>query len=345
MAALEAKAERQRYEAVRLRLFYRVKQAYYEYYYLARAIAVTEETLEQLRYIENIAEARYRAAAASAPDVLRAQVELGKTEDELKSMQDMRSPTAARLNAALNLPSDAPQPWPGEMEDRPAAPSEAEMLAWLRESNPELKAMELDAAKEQQGIGLAGKEYFPDIELGFEYDQMVDAPGVPNDMGMENPMAVMVSVNVPIWWEKYAAGVREAQARYRAACRDKDEKANSLAVELKMAAYNFRNSQRKVELYRDTLLPRARQSLKSIQASYQTAAASFSDLIDAQRILLEFQLSYERSLANRQQSLAELEMLAGRPLAATPVPAATPPGRQQPQTMPAAGSSPGEQRQ
>ena len=35
-------------------------------------------------------------------------------------------------------------------------------------------------------------------------------------------------------------------------------------------------------------------------------------LIDAERVLLEFQLSYERALANRTQRLAELEMLVGR---------------------------------
>jgi len=149
--------------------------------------------------------------------------------------------------------------------------------------------------------------------VGFEIDQMSRGSGMTNDE-MNPPLALMVSLNIPIWWEKYAAGVREAKARYWAAQRDKTEKANSLGADLKMAAYNCRNAQRKIALYRDTLLPKARQSLKSIQVEYQTGKASFTDLIDAQRILLEFQLSHERALADRQQALAEMEMIVGRPL-------------------------------
>jgi outer membrane protein TolC len=50
------------------------------------------------------------------------------------------------------------------------------------------------------------------------------------------------------------------------------------------------------------------------QKAFAAGRAGFLDLIDAQRTLLEFELAYERALADRAINLAELEMLAGREL-------------------------------
>jgi outer membrane protein TolC len=314
MAAAEAQGAYQRYEAQRLAVFARVKDAYYEYYYLARAVEITKENVDRLKSIELIAHAKYRNATGSQPDLIRVQVELGKMENELESMRDMRTPIAARLNAALGRPADAPLPdavAPGGSDD---AIAEGQLQAWMEQSNPELKAMDSDIVRELKGIALAGKDYYPDLMLGVEYDQMVRASGV--SMSPMNPIAVMVSVNIPIWWDKYAAGVRQAQARYNAATKDKQDKANSLGSEIKMESYNFRNAQRKLVLYRDTLLPKAAAAMKSTLSSYQqTGGATFADLIDTQRTLLEFQLNYERANADRRQALARLEAIVGRPIA------------------------------
>jgi outer membrane protein TolC len=48
------------------------------------------------------------------------------------------------------------------------------------------------------------------------------------------------------------------------------------------------------------------------ESNFRAGSGSFTDLIDAQRILLEFALSFERALADRSQSLAELERLIGQ---------------------------------
>ena len=316
VAAQEARAERQRFEAERLRLFQRVKQAYYEYYYVGRAIAITQENVDQWRAIEGIARARYATNAASAPDVIRAQIELAKMENELRSLQDLRQPSAAKLNAAMALPAEKELPFPPPREFPAMGASEAELAASAEEANPELKAMRHRVAREKSGIELAKKDYFPDVMVGYAYNLMEKAAGLPA-MDMHNPMAVSVGLSIPIWWQKYAAGVREAQARLGAAGRDLREKTDSLQVDLRLASYNYRNADRKIALYRDALVPKARQSLRSVQASYQTGASTFTDLIDAQRVLLELQLSYERAVADRQQSLAELETLVGRPLGRT----------------------------
>ena len=61
-------------------------------------------------------------------------------------------------------------------------------------------------------------------------------------------------------------------------------------------------------------MPKAKQSIKATEAAFRAGTAGFIDLIDAERMLLEFQLAFERALTDRGNRLAEIEMLVGREL-------------------------------
>jgi len=302
--ALEAaNVERQRYELAKLKLFYRVQDAYYEYFYLGRAVAIVRENRDLVKYLERVVRARYKAAAAQHQDVIRAQVELGKLDDRVRALAALRGPVAARLNAALNRPVGAELPWPAKLPLEKTGASDEQILTWLRAASPELKALEHEIARQRRAVELAKKNYFPDITLGLTY---IDTGGG------QDPAVAMASVNLPIWYRKYRAAGREARARLRAATLQRMDKENTLGSDTKMALYKFRDAERKIGLYRDTLVPKAKQALKATETAFSAGKASFLDLIDAQRILLEFQLSYERALADRAQRLAEIETLIGR---------------------------------
>jgi len=315
VAAAAAGAAQKRYEAVKLKLFFEVKDAYYEYYYLAKSIAITKDNMTLLEHLEGVARSRYKAAAASHPDVIRAQVELGKLEDRYLSLVDLKQPTVARLNAALNRPIDAHIPAPAEIRIEQVEVADAKLLARLVQANPQLQAIDFEIARQQRSIELAKKDYYPDVTLGVSViDTDESIVGRPKDDG-KDPVVASVSVNLPIWSRKYSAGVRQARARYNAARRDRTETANSLSRQLKTALYRFRDGERKIGLYRDTLLPKAEEALKVTEADFRAAKGTFTDLVDAQRILLEFGLSLERAFADRSQALARLEMLVGSQIA------------------------------
>ena len=137
-------------------------------------------------------------------------------------------------------------------------------------------------------------------------------PGV-EDSG-KDPVLARISVNLPIWWAKYRAGQRQAEAQLRAARRSLEDRENVLEAEVKLALFRVEDAERKIGLYRDTLIPKGKEHLKATETAYRAGKSSFLDLIDAQRVLLEFELSYERALADHASSLAELEMLVGKEL-------------------------------
>lgn len=317
IAAEQAKAAFHRFEAARLKLFYRVHKTYDEYYYLRRAIRSTEQNVELLTQIESIARRRYAVGADSHPDVIRAQVEQGMLADRLRTLQKLRVPTMARLNAALDRPANAPLPWPTEIPRPSSDFSDEQLLAWAAEANPEVQALNREIAARKVGIELARKEYFPDVTLGVNVIDTGSARGAMSvsDSG-KNPVIAMVSLNIPIWWDKISAGVREARWRHLRAVSDKAALLNSLSADVAMALFEFQDSGRKVNLYRDTLIPKAEQALQASQTAYAAGKAGFQDYLDAQRVLLEFQLSYDRSQADRAHRMAELEMLVGKALPA-----------------------------
>ena len=91
-AAQAAQAAYHAYEGAKRRLFQEVKFTYYDLYYLGRSLAVTDENVKLLIHLEEVVRARYRAAAASHPDMIKVQIELGKLEDRLKTLRDMEAP-------------------------------------------------------------------------------------------------------------------------------------------------------------------------------------------------------------------------------------------------------------
>ena len=312
VALKAAEVERQKYEAEKLALFREVKVAYYEYAYLSQAISITEANVDLVTYFENIARTNYTTGKSPYGAVLKAQVELGKLEDRLRTLQDLREPMVARLNAALNRPMNRSLPWPARIEEEELPFAADRLFPLLMENNPGLKAIDAAAAREESACALAKKEFFPDLNVGVTVIETGDAlmPGTPESG--KDPVISSISINLPLWYGKLRASKREAKARHSAALQERKDKENELFARLKMALYNFQDTERKIDLYRDTLIPKAKQSLNVTEQAFAAGGAGFLDLVDTQRVLLEFELSYERALADRGQNLAEIEMLIGQ---------------------------------
>ncbi len=316
-AALKnAEAAGQMYRGARLALFREVKDGFYEFSYLARAVEIAMENLELLRHFEEVARTKYTAAEAGQPDVIRAQVELAKMEYVLRSLEQLRKPTVSKLNKALSFPEDTNLPWP-KVEDFNAAGLEYERLVnILRQKNPELAGLDFKVMAAKSRIELAKKNFYPDISVGVDWIQTDRAisPGV-RDSG-KDPVMLMFSINLPLWRDSYAASQRQAQALTASIEQEKIDTENTLLAKAAKSYYDYGDSIRRIRLYRDTLIPKGVELLQASETAYKAGTIDFLSLIDSQRLLLDYYLSLQRALADNRQKLAELEMLAGAELKA-----------------------------
>ena len=190
-------------------------------------------------------------------------------------------------------------------------PADAQVYAALHRGSPQLAALAHEVAGRRHGVALAALGDFPDLTLGLKYVETGHAR-MPNVSGSgKDPVLATLSMNLPLWTEKYRAVERQARARQDAAEAAVAEKRNALDATMALALYGYHDAARRARLYHDALLPQARQAFKTTETAYVAGKAGFQDLLDAERVLLEFALAYERSITDRAVHRAELKMLVG----------------------------------
>jgi outer membrane protein TolC len=314
IAAAKAKAARQRYETTKLKLFRQVKEAFYEFTYLATAIDIAEQNLELLMHFEEVARTKYRTATAIHPDIIRAQVELAIIEDILRSLEPLKEPTVAKLNSVLNRPIDAELAWPKKEQPREVRLDRKYIVQTLKRTNPELAefSWEIQAAKSR--VKLAKKKFYPDIGVGLDWIQ-TDGAISPGVRGSGNdPVILMFSMNIPLWRDNYKAAEQQAKVNVRKIQEQRTDIENKILSRVFEVLYDIEDSQRKTHLYGDFLVSKAEELVQASETAYKAGTIDFLSLIDAQRMLLKYELDYERAVTNNQQKLAELEMLVGTEL-------------------------------
>lgn len=309
-----AEATRELLEQRRLEVRESILETWYEYTWLHEAILITEGHLELLRHLEEVARTLYETGRGPHSDLIRAQVELGRVADRLRTLEDLRQPLVARLNAALDRPPGAPIPWPGEPLPEPPPEVLQTPAAPLEESSPELRALRHRIAAAEQGVLLAEKAFWPDFALGLDYTFVgpTTSPGVSGSG--DDALGLTLGLELPIYRGRLRAGLAGAEAAALSARAALAAARNRLAADLEMALYQARDGDRRVQLFRDNLVPKGNESFQSSLTAYQGDEVPFDTVVDAERVLLEFQLAAVRAAADRAQALALAERITGTPI-------------------------------
>jgi outer membrane protein TolC len=304
----EAEAASHEFEAARLMLYGEVVTSFYEYDFLRRAAAVTEENSRLLADMENVVQAKYKTGAASFADLIKVQVELDRLKNELATLNDERSARSAKLASLLNFPVDGPLPWPVMTPSAQGLVADEGLMGILRDLNPELQSLDAMVRREQASVGLARRNRYPDFMVGAG---LMVLPGMEGGSD-ETEAALMAGITLPIWQGKYSAEIREAEAMQEAAVAQRDNMENGLKAELKMAIFKTKDAERRIKLFSESLVPKAEQACEVARQEFSAGKADFMTLIDAQRTLLEFKRMHERAVTDREIALAEIGSCIGK---------------------------------
>ncbi len=196
-------------------------------------------------------------------------------------------------------------PWPQREKFEPVQVSRGKIIEILKVKNPELAALDFEVEAAKSRVGLAKKKFYPDIGVGVD--------SIQTDGG-DDAVILMFSLNLPIWRDSYKGAEQQARADVRQRAQEKRQAENTIVARTEGVLYDFEDSFRKLKLYRDILIPKAEELLGSSETAYKAGTIDFLSLVDAQRMLLKYQLFYERAVTDNGQKLAELEMLAGTEL-------------------------------
>jgi len=278
-----------------------VKRAYYQLYFLDEKIRVDRETLGLLNSLQQAARTQNEVGKGTLQDVLRAQIEEDSLKTEIENLKDSRSALMAQFKSALGLAAKDPEPpMPRQFESTSLNLTADEVLEAALAQNAQLKGMAADVRAAEASIMMAEKSRMPDFSLGL----MADAKMNPT---LYRPLG---TITLPIWRDKIAAQIAEAQANKRSAEAKLTDTQIALAADVAERSYLYREASRNLTLLNERLLPKARQSLEVARAGYLSGTIDFFNLIDAERTLLGFEVDKVEVATQREVILAELSLIA-----------------------------------
>lgn len=303
MADREAEAARWQHEAVRRRVVAEVKAAYYDYFYSHKAIEITQKSKDLLEKLAKIATVRYQVGKGIQQDVLRAQVELSRLLQRLTVLEQEKKTAQVRLNTLLYRPPDAPLPDPTSLEKSEMTFSLESLYQLARENDPGLLQEQRMVERSQLALNLAQKEYYPDLSVGYTYQ---NRPLIPEMHGFT------FTVNLPIFYKsKQREGVREATEELASSERNRDNRETTLYFEVKQQYLASKASEELARLYAQAVVPQSSLALESSLAAYEVGTADFLTVLSNFVTILDYESNYYRELTNYQIALARLEEQVG----------------------------------
>jgi cobalt-zinc-cadmium efflux system outer membrane protein len=268
------------------------------------------EDLRQSRElaVDFVAKTKARFLAGTVPkvDVIKAQVDVSQTDNDLIANDRALITARASLNRILGRSGGAPIETTDSLEV-PASIAELEVLEQLAlASRPELKSLEIQRQGAQAATRLARQFWVPDLSFTFSRNAP-DGAGATYSSG--------IGVGFPIFFRQHLQGEIAAAVH-----RELELEANvtditaqiSLDVRTQFAVAS--TALRQAIFIRDQLLPEARELYRVASVSYGLGGSSALELLDAKRTLLAAQTQYADALAAANDAQAALELAAGAPL-------------------------------
>lgn len=302
IASRGAESAYQDYIIMQFIIIEQIRNEFYEYSFLHEAITINQQHIDLLKMIESTATTKFTTGDISQNTLIQIQIELERIEDHKQELETLRPALSANILADVGDNKATILPWPETSTIALQKLNFKKLKKSLTKDNPTLKKIFILEEKEAYAIDLAKKNFMPDITLGVD---VIDVDGG------ENPAVAMVSINLPIWRNKLNASKREAINRYQSIGKIMEDTENKLSVKLELAVYYYNDAIRKMNLYRNSIIPKAQQAVDLSIKDFETGKTKFSDLLDAQRTLLEFQLAEQQQKTNALKKLAEVEKLLG----------------------------------
>ena len=285
-----------------------VKQAYATLFIARKATEVQLASVDLLRQIADVSQAKYATGRISQQDVLKPVVELSKLHGDLLIFEEQAGIATARLNVLLARAPEAPIGKLREPTEQTLLPAPAELQRLAIEHQPELRRAHLEIERAEAELASAKQEYKPDVTVQGGYMLL---PGQTDAwlgrVGVTWPRAPWSRDKIRAHIAEQIAASETAKARERAM-------QNMVRLAVQEAYVHAKSAQERAALLRTTIVPQAQQTLDVSRLAYQTDRVDFEAVIDNQRTLLDAQLAYVRALSEFEQAAADLERAVGADL-------------------------------
>ncbi|MCX4144213.1 MULTISPECIES: TolC family protein [Paraburkholderia] len=264
--------------------------------YAKQALALQQELVRHMDHELDATKASYRAAKASAADVVQAQAMLAQTQDQLlKAQQTFQT-------ALIGLSRWTATPVLDVSGDPPAPQSYVSSLPpdELRDVQPVLVAASRDIAVADADTAVANSNRSPNWTWEVSYQQR----------GGQYSNMVSVGVSIPLPINRKNRQNRDADEKAELGTKARlmyEDTQRQVEADIRTQSATLASGRERITHLTDSLLPAADRRVQLAAAAYQAGSGSLADAFAARRALLDAQLQVLDLRREVSQTWAQLE--------------------------------------
>ena len=269
-------------------------------------LEVNHRSEDLLNEFTQISRSRYEAGSATQADVLIAQTDATKLLEARAEIERQISEAQSALNVLMNRAAQAPLGQPAAPAFGPREFSLQRLQAQALAFRPEVQRAQSRIEAETFRLELARRQWFPDPALNVKAQRYNESAQAVSE--------VDVGVSFPLPWfnaKKYSSGVLEARKSVENAQNEFDATRVETLGLVRDQLKKIQTLATQYELYRDKLLPLARQTVEASRAAYEASTGGFLELITTRRTLQDAESTALNHLADYQAAVAELDAIVG----------------------------------
>lgn len=293
-----------------------VRRLYAEAIAATRELSFTNELTQIDNELGNVVQVRVKEGDAPPLEESLLRVEIDRLRSRRAMLEGRRRAAELQLATVIGLPADERIVLGDSYGDGVAVPEVEEAVRLALQRRPDLRAADLNIAAAEAGLRLANAQALPDISVFGGYSNgrsgFDDTPVGPL-VDQDKLINAGIGISLPIFNRNQGAKA-EAAAAIEQARRLRELTELQVRAEVESAVARFRAADAAVGVFRQGVIERSEQNVRTIRAAYEAGAFTISEFLAERRRLVDAQRELTEALTERSVALIDLQAAVAEPI-------------------------------
>ena len=282
-----------------------IKAAYLQLAYLQQTLGILRQNEGVLDQLIQDAMVHYQVGQGMQQDVLQAQVNRTKIVKEITMHHQQMGQLQAHLKGLISRDQGSPDIVTEDLIESPLKRTSAELLAMVRQSNPQIQVDASSVRKQDAQLASAKREGKPDFELGYMYQN--------TDRKYRDYYILTFDVRFPRK-KRVNAEIAEATEKRTESQQTLNAHLQQQLAEVQQGYVKATGDEELLKEYREGLIPQSDAAYRARLSAYSSNREQFTHVLLYFTDLLSLKLEYAQTLVDHETALAHLETLTGATL-------------------------------
>jgi len=299
---------------VRQDIIFNAKRIYFSMLEAQKLFDIAQKTVTQLKAHTEVAQNYYQVGMTPLNDYLQAQVELANAEQDLIVAKNNLENAESDFNLLLRRPLETPVKI-DDITDYFSFEQDLDYCFAEADNNRlEVKVATLEVEIKEKEVRLAGKNYYPSIDLQGSYFNIGADWDVNGGTGITDPSGwnILATASWNFWeWGRTSYGVHEKHSRLSQARLQKTEILDNIHLQVKKAYLRTQEAEKAI-ITVERAIEQAKENFRINEERYKAQVATSTDVLDAQTLLARTVTNYYKALYAFKTSKAALYRTIGQ---------------------------------